>query len=71
MSLMESVMETVNNIAKKHADIIEHECRKVCERFNCPPTDLIIEYHDHTRIKIRVHGSDFTIENVFAIEDKK
>jgi hypothetical protein len=54
-------------IAQKHASIIEEECKKVCERFNCPSTDLIIEYHDHTNIKIRVHGSDFTIDNIYTM----
>jgi hypothetical protein len=62
-----NIEDICNDIARKHASIIEEECKRVCEKFNCPSTDLIIEYHDQTRIKIRVLGSDFTIDNVYTV----
>lgn len=61
---METFIEQkCKEIAIKHAVIIENECKKVCEKFNCTAEDLIIEYHDNTYIKIKVKGSEFIIEN--------
>ena len=58
-----------NEIAKKHIEIIESECSKVCERFHCYPKDLIIEYHANTQIKIKVQASHFEITNTFIFDD--
>lgn len=60
------IQKICNNIARKHAEIIENECKIVCAKYNCDASDLIIEYHDHTHIKINAKGSHFTIENVYT-----
>jgi len=65
------IQKICNDIAKKHAEIIEDECKKVCEKYNCQPSDLLIEYYDHTHIKINARGSEFTIENVYNFNNRE
>ena len=54
------------DIAKKHAEITERECKLVCDKFNCQPEDLVMRCYVNTEIKIDVKGSHFKIENVFT-----
>jgi hypothetical protein len=58
--------EIVQEIAIKHAKIIEEECKKSCEKFNCNASDLVIQYNGNTKIKILVKSSDFEIINIFT-----
>lgn len=71
MKINEKINELAMYAAKNHIEIIENECKKVCDKFNCPPSDLIIEYHDKTVIKINVFGSEFTIENIYSINGEE
>lgn len=65
MSLSNLIEEKSKELALKHAEIIENECKKVIDKFNCQPEDLIIEYHENTKICIKIKGSEFVINNVF------
>lgn len=65
---MSLLQDKVNEIATKHAKIIEDECKKVCDKFNCNPEDLIMEYHANTQIKIGVRAAHFEITNIFHCE---
>ena len=65
MNIQEMIEEKSKELALLHAGIMEMECKKACEKYNCNPEDLIIEYHDNAHIKIKLCVSDFTIENQF------
>lgn len=60
------IIEKSAEIAKKHAEIMEQECKRVCERFNCNPNDLILECHPSMEFKIKINASHFKIENEFT-----
>lgn len=66
---MNIIDDKVMELSLKHAKIIEDECKKACEKFNCKPEDLIIEYHGNTQIKINVRASHFEITNHFYCEN--
>ena len=59
------------DLAKKHAEIIEEECKKACKNFVVEPKDLILEYHGHAEIKIKIQASHFEIKNSFQIKDEE
>lgn len=63
----EKIGELAANAAREHCKILENECKKVIEKFNCLPTDLIIEYHDNSVFVIKVMGSKFSIETTYTI----
>ena len=67
----ELIQKKVMEVARKHAEIIENECKMVCEKFNCDRDDLIIEYHKNTQIKITVKASHFEITNNFIFKDSE
>lgn len=69
--ISEKINDLVMCVALKHASIIEDECKKVCDKFNCEGKDLIIEYHDKTLIKIKIKGSEFTIENKYIVNGEE
>lgn len=66
---MTIIDDKVKEIASKHYEIIENECKEVCKRFNCNPCDLIIEFHVNTEIKIKINASNFSIVNKFTYND--
>lgn len=63
------IQDKVNELAKQHIEILEQECKKVCNKFNCNADDLIIEFHANTEIIIQVKASHFTITNKFEFSD--
>lgn len=65
-----NIQDKVNEIALSHIAIIEKECIKACEKFNCKPEDMIIEYHGNTQIKIKIKASEFEITNNFIFDNK-
>lgn len=65
---MNIIEQKAKEIASKHAEIIEYECKLACMKFNCRPEDLIIEYIGRTQIKINVKASHFEITNVFTCD---
>ena len=67
-SLMDQLQKLSDDIARKHATIIENECKSVMHKFNCRPEDLIIEYRDNTRIFIKVKGSEIVIHNQYVVD---
>jgi hypothetical protein len=68
MIISEKINKLAMKAAKFHCETIENECKKVCEKFNCDPKDLIIEYHDRSIIKIKILGSEYSIKSVYTIE---
>jgi len=66
---MSIIEEKANKIAKQHIEILELECKRICEKYNCSPKDLIIEYHSNTQIKINVKAINFEIMNQFIFRD--
>lgn len=56
-------------MAFAHAKILENQCEIVCSRFNCEPSDLILEYHTTAEINIKIKATSFKINNVFQIND--
>ena len=68
MNLSEIINIKVNELSKIHADIIENECKKVCEKFKVSPSDLIIECHGNSEINIKIQASSFGITNNFTID---
>lgn len=56
-------------IALKHANIIETELKSSMTIFNCPPEDLILEYHGKTKIKISIRATEFEMTNGFYYMD--
>jgi hypothetical protein len=67
---MINIQDKVKEMADKNVAIIEEKCKKACEKFNCKPQDLIIEYYGHTQIKIKIKASEFEITNNFIFESK-
>ncbi len=55
----------IKEIINKQCAAIEEECKKVLIKFDCKPTDLSVEYHNKTEVKIKVLGSQFEIINNF------
>ena len=63
--LQKLIEEKSKELILKHANIIEEEIKKVIDKFNCKPDDLILEYHNNLKIKIRLNVSEFEINNNF------
>ncbi len=57
----------IKDITSQHAQLIEDKCKAVLIKFDCKPSDLSIEYHNKTEIKIRVLGDQFDMVNHFYI----
>lgn len=66
MNIQEIIQDKIIEMASKYSQIIENECRQICDKFNCLPEALIIEYHANTEIKIKIQASHFEIKNVFT-----
>ncbi len=56
-------------MAFAHAKILESQCKLACTRFNCEPTDLILEYSTDATISILIKATRFKIDNFFHIND--
>ena len=56
-------------MAFAHAKILEDQCQLVCARFNCEPTDLILEYSTNAEISIQVKATRIKIDNVFYVDN--
>lgn len=58
--------ELINKIAQDiaicHANILEHEIKSVCERFNVQPTDLVINYLPDNVVEILLKCSTFKLD---------
>jgi len=71
--MIDSISEMVNKkcieLAKKHAEIIESECKLICEKFNCAPSDLELEYNDKMQITIKINASRLVVEHKFIVKD--
>ena len=67
--LQKLINEKSLELARKRNEIIEAECKKVMEKYNCSGCELILEFHSNDEISIRLHGSTFQIINNFIIED--
>jgi len=63
--IQEKVHKIANEIARRHAEIIEKECKMVIDKFKCNPEDLIIKYDHSAKISIDIKAVKFEIENVF------
>ena len=68
--LQKLIEEKVKEVALKHADIIEGEMQKAIDKFNCRPEDIILEYHNNAKIKIRLKVIEFEINNHFYWDKK-
>ena len=69
--IQELVEEKVREMAEKHASIIEQKCKEACHKYQCTPDDLILEYHGHSQIKIKIMAAHFEITNQFTCDNKK
>lgn len=63
----EKINELVLDMARKHAEILENECKLACEKFNVSPDQLIIKYMGNVSIQIDVRASHFQIRNEFKV----
>lgn len=67
--MIEIIEQKAMELARKHAEILEEECKKVCEQYDVGPANLIIEYHADTSIKIKIQASHFKVTNTFVYDD--
>ena len=67
--IQQMLIKKSNELAKRHSDIIENECKNAVEKYNVNPSQLIIEYHNQTNIKICIQVSEFEIVNHFTYRD--
>lgn len=65
---MKLIEQKCLELARKHADILEEECKKVCEQYDIDQANLIIEYHSDNSIKIKIQASHFKVTNVFTYD---
>lgn len=60
------IEEKSKELARKHAAIIEYECKRVCEKYNVHPSQLILNYFPNNIIEININITHrFKIENIF------
>lgn len=69
-NVSEWLIEKANELARKHADIIEQECKMLCDQYNVKPQKLIIKYYQTNKIAIDIKGVEFEINNVFTYGDE-
>lgn len=63
--IQDIITEKALDAAKRNAEIVDLEISLACEKLNCEPKDLILEYHHFSEIKIKFLASHFKIENKF------
>ena len=67
---MRDLIDSVaREIAAKHARIIEIECKQMCEKYHCLPSELQIDYYCNGEIKISIPSVHLKIENKWHIEN--
>lgn len=69
-TLMSMVDDKVRELAREHSRIIEQEVKLACEKFNCTPDQLELEYHMFNEVKIKIKASHFKITNRFTYHDE-
>ena len=67
MDIQKMIIEKSKELAKRHAEIVENECKSLCEKYNITTDNLIIKYHINNEIEIDVKGVHFQITNEFVI----
>ena len=70
LNISEWLMKKSKELAIKHADIIENECKILCDQYNIKPQKLMIKYYQTNKIVIDIKGVEFEINNVFTYGDE-
>ena len=70
LNISEWLIKKSNELAAKHANIIEQECKMLCDQYNIKPQKLIIKYYQTNKIVIDIKGVEFEINNVFTYGDE-
>ena len=68
--LQELLELKAKELALQHIKIIENAIKIAIDKFDCKIEDLILEYHGHTKVNIRLKVSEFEINNNFYWNEK-
>lgn len=65
------IEEKAFELALKHARIIESEVKKIIEKYNCKPEDIILEQHGINNVIIKIRVAHIRITDNFTCDDKR